>query len=136
MLSIRKAKEEDKQVIYKILEEVDEQTSQMDYNDFLVAEKDNEIIGAVKLRGFDGLYFLSSLSVKPNFQKKGIAREIMEHILKGMNKDIYIYTVLPEFFRKFGFKEVSPPGNLPSKSPMECERCYPEKCVCMVRRGK
>jgi len=134
MLRIRKAKEEDNKEIYKLLEEVDEHTSAMAFDNFLVAEENGKILGAVKFEEFKDFFFLSSLSVNPKHQKKGIAREIMEYLLKGAEKDIYIYTVLPEFFAKFGFKEVSAPGKLPSKSPMECERCYPEKCRAMLRK--
>ncbi len=134
MLKIRKAKEEDNKEIYKLLEEVDEQTSEMTFDDFWVGDMEGKIVGTAKLEEFDDFFFLSSLSVKSEFQGKGVAKAMMEHLLKGTKKDIYIYTVLPEFFKKFNFKAVSAPSKLPSKSNFECERCYPEKCVCMVRK--
>jgi N-acetylglutamate synthase-like GNAT family acetyltransferase len=133
MIQIRNATKKDVETIRQILKDVDEQTSSMSFNNFRVAENEGKIVGTVKLDEYDDFIFLSSLAVSPGMQKRGIAKEIMNHVLKDSTKAIYLYTVLPEFFLKFGFKVVEAPEKLPSKSKNECERCFPEKCVCMMR---
>jgi len=134
MLKIRKANTKDNKIILQILEEVDESTSSMDFNDFYVAEEENKIIGAAKLEEFKSFLFLSSLAVKIKYQKQGIAKKILENIFKKAKKDIYLYTVIPDFFSKFGFKKIATPSFLPTKSALECERCSPEQCTTMVRK--
>jgi len=130
---IRRAEDKDKESIIKILKEVDEYSESLSLDSFWVAEENNSIVAVMKLKEIDDFFFLSSLAVRINLQGKGIARQLLEEVLKKADKDIYLYTVLPEFFSRFGFKKVEQTAKLPSKSKLECERCYPEKCETMLR---
>jgi len=136
MIRIRRAEEKDRNDIAGILREADEDTAEMSFNNFLVAEIGETLAGCVKLDDYSGFMFLSSLAVRPAHQGRGIAKKLMQSVLKETGKDIYIYTVIPDFFSKFGFVIAPPRDDLPEKNSMECSRCYPERCVCMVRAAQ
>lgn len=133
MLSIRPATNKDRDAIKKILEDVDLFYSALTMEAFWVAEMNNKIVGTVQLKEYEDFFFLGSLAVVKEKQGKGIARALLKEVLRTHQKNIYLYTIVPEFFEKFGFKITSPPPNLPSKDRYECESCHSEKCVSMVK---
>jgi N-acetylglutamate synthase-like GNAT family acetyltransferase len=132
MQKIRRAQERDAEEILKILKELDLFYPSQSLERFWVAEDKSGIAGIVRLEEFDDYFFLSSLGVKKDKRKKGIAAALLKSILKSANKNIYLYTIVPEFFKKFGFEIADPPPSLPLKDIYGCEFCVPEKCRCMV----
>lgn len=133
MLSVRPAVKKDWNAIKKILRNLDLFYPALSMEGFWVAEKDHKIIGAVQLTDYKDFIFLGSLAVVKEEQAKGVAGALLYEVLKSQPKNIYLYTIIPEFFKKFGFKAVSPLPDLPSKDRYECEFCHSEKCVCMMR---
>lgn len=136
MLKISKTTKVDQPAILKLLKELDFLCAETSFDNFFTARSDKEIIGFVKFREFEEFFFLSYLGIKEKYQNQGFAAEILEFCLKkaaAKRKAIYIYTIIPEFFEKFGFKTVAPRADLPSKNLFECENCFPDKCVCMVK---
>lgn len=134
MLKIRQAQKKDAEEILKILKELDLYYPSLSIQNFWVAEDEGGITGVVRLEEFDDYFFLSSLGVKKDKQKKGIAAALLKHILKPVSKNVYLYTIVPDFFKKFGFEPADPPASLPLKEIFGCEFCIPEKCKCMVRK--
>jgi len=67
----------------------------------------------------------------------------MNSVITEAKKPIYLYTIIPDFFIRFGFKSLTtqPPNNptthqpisLPPKSPYGCDQCLPGQCVTMVK---
>lgn len=137
MLNIRPATEKDYDQILKILKELDLFYPALVLKGFWVAEEDKKIISTVQLEEHPDFVYLGSLAVIPECRKKKIATALLNESLKDIRKNIYLYTIIPEFFKKFGFQVTSsPPTTLPSKIRYECEYCHPEKCVCMCLAGK
>ncbi|OGC12219.1 hypothetical protein A3K48_07140 [candidate division WOR-1 bacterium RIFOXYA12_FULL_52_29] len=134
MVLTRPAGPKDLPAIKEILLECDETTAAQDWTNFQVAEKGGSVVGAVKLDEHEDFFFLSSLALKPAEQNQGVASFLLAQVLAKMTKDVYLYTIIPEFFRRFGFSETDPLPTLPKKDKMECDRCHPSLCVCMVRR--
>ncbi len=133
MLNIRPARKPDLEAIQKILEDLDLFYPTLSMQGFLVAEKESRIIGTLQLAEYEDFFFLGSLAVVKEEQKKGVARTLLKAVLRSHNKNVYLYTIIPEFFEKFGFEITSPIPGLPSKNRYECEYCHTEKCVCMVK---
>ncbi|MFA6549179.1 MAG: GNAT family N-acetyltransferase [Candidatus Margulisiibacteriota bacterium] len=133
MLIIRPAAKKDWATIKKILQELDLYYAALTFDAFFVAENENGIIGTAQFRNFNGFNFLSSLAVVPNEQKKGIASAFIKEFISSSALPIYLYTILPAFFEKFGFKITQPIPALPSKDLYECEDCHLDKCVCMAK---
>ena len=135
MINLRKANQNDCEKILKILKEVDLYYASLSLENFYVAEKNHQIIGTVQLTAYENYLFLACLAVTAREQKNGTGKIILDNILLKAPKDIYLYTIIPEFFKKFGFKIMAePPFNLPSKDHYDCEDCHTDKCVTMVRK--
>ena len=132
-LNIQPAQEKDKDEISKILEILDLYHPTKIPEKFWVAKSDGKVVGVACLNEYDDFFFLSSVGVVSDYQRQDIARTMLKKILGNLNKDVYLYTIIPDFFKKFGFKIVKPPRNLPSKESLECENCLSDNCVCMVK---
>ncbi|MBU1616766.1 MAG: GNAT family N-acetyltransferase, partial [Candidatus Margulisbacteria bacterium] len=115
MVLIRPAKADDLPAIKAILKEVDEYSAAQDWAYFQVADKSGEVVGTVKLDEYKDFYFLSYLALKPAEQNQGIASFLLAQALTRARKDIYLYTIIPEFFRRFGFTQTAPLTTLPKK---------------------
>ncbi|MBI5400124.1 GNAT family N-acetyltransferase [Candidatus Saganbacteria bacterium] len=134
MASIRPAVVKDKAKIFFLLKELDLYYENLIFKDFFVAEDNRKIIGAVQFEQFTTFYYLSSLGVSQEYQHHGLARLLLKRILSVINKPVYLYTIIPDFFTRFGFKIITaPPPNLPTKKNYECRDCFPDKCVTMVK---
>ena len=136
MIKIRPAATKDEEAVVKILKDQDIYYSALAFKDFFVAEDEGTVVGCAQLEERPDFFYLGSVGVSPSYAHKGIASKLLNRILKDLKKDIYIYTIIPDFFTKFGFEPASPRKDLPSKDRYECEDCHSDKCVCMVRRAK
>ncbi|MEM2954795.1 MAG: GNAT family N-acetyltransferase [Candidatus Nanoarchaeia archaeon] len=134
MIKIRKAKQKDKNKIVKILKDADEYYPHQKIKDFFVAEEKNEILGTVQIKDYKDFLFLSSLCVKRDKMRKGIGSLLLKKFIMNNKKDVYLYTVIPNFFKKFGFKKTENFSFLPSKKYLRCKECFPKKCVTMVKK--
>lgn len=138
MLNIRKALPQDHLKIKEILERLDMTYPDVVFDQFWVAETDGKVVGCVDLQEYKDFIFLASFGIDSSYQKKGHAREFLQKIFAQASKDIYLYTIIPDFFKKYGFAPCPltlAPKDLPPKR-FECQFCYPEKCVCMVKHIK
>lgn len=133
MIKIRKAQESDSENLLRILKELDLYYPAQSLKDFRVAEKEGQIIGIVRLEEKKDFYFLSSLGILKEHRKQGVALTLLREITSGLKKNVYLYTIISEFFEKFGFESASPLPGLPLKESLECENCFPGRCVCMVK---
>jgi len=133
MLNVRKATEKDNPQILKLLKEIDLYYDGLKLKNFWVVEKEGKIIGTVQLEEIGDFVFLGSLGVDPEEQRKGIAERMLNIATKDIKKPIYLYTIIPEFFKKHGFQIVPPISGLPSKARYQCEFCHSDQCVTMVK---
>ncbi|MCU0641896.1 MAG: GNAT family N-acetyltransferase [Candidatus Margulisbacteria bacterium] len=99
-----------------------------------MAEVDGQVVGVVRLEEHEQFFFLTSLGVLPEHEKKGVASALLHFVLQERAKPVYLYTIIPDFFRRFGFQETAPVTGLPAKKIYGCDRCYPGQCVVMVKR--
>ena len=106
----------------------------MDLSCFWVAEDTDGVVAAAELRDFCGCSLLSCVGVRQNLQGLGIGRILVEEVVRHAPHDIYLYTLVPGFFRKAGFTDAeSLPPDLPPRSIYGCENCDPRLCSCLVR---
>lgn len=133
MLSIRPARRSELKAIKKILDDLDLSYPTLAMEGFWAAQREGRIIGTLQLAEYKDFTFLGSLAVVREEQNKGVAKELLKRVLKDRPKNIYLYTIIPGFFKKFGFKITPPLPDLPSKNRYQCEYCHSEKCVCMVK---
>mgnify|MGYP001473359970 CR=1 FL=1 len=132
-LSVRAARPADLKTIIEILDQSDLRYSHETLNGFQLAEKDGLIAGIVRLDEQQDFIFLTSLGVRPEFQKQGIATALLEQLFKSIKKPIYLYTIIPDFFSRLGFVPSPVPPSLPPKKIFGCDECFPDRCCCMVK---
>jgi amino-acid N-acetyltransferase len=80
--------------------------------DFEVAEDGGRIVGTAGLEPYGRVALLRSVTVDPQYQGRGVARELVERRLKqaataGIRNVYLLTTTAAEYFRKFGFEAIS-----------------------------
>ena len=133
MVEIRRAQESDREGMQAALDEPVSPDEPLE--NFWVAVRDGEIAGVAKLQDMGRCLYLSHLGVPKKFRNENIATRLLNAILPGQAKDVYIYTVIPDFFSRFQFVKTKPPTEIPPRRAVECRGCSPTQCTCMVRKA-
>jgi N-acetylglutamate synthase-like GNAT family acetyltransferase len=108
---LRPARETESAQIKELIHLVGINPMDLDWKRFVVAVNDrDEMIGCGQLKphGKDILE-LASLAVYPDHQGKGVARAIIEYLLKDSPRPLYLMceSSLGPFYEKFGFRGIS-----------------------------
>lgn len=111
MTTIRPARQTDAARIRDLIHLVGINPMGLDWRRFVAAVNDqDEMIGCGQLKPHGrAVLELASIAVYPQHQGKGIAREIIEHLLKGSPRPLYLMCVssLGPFYEKFGFRAIA-----------------------------
>lgn len=114
---------------------------EMHASQFLVAKKDEEILGCGRLREYDDSVELCSLGVIERYRGQGIGKKIVLSLIDIFyqkmyfnRKNLYVVTIIPAYFSKFGFHLIE--DNWPLSIVKKYEYCtnvlfVPEKYVVM-----
>ncbi|MFZ5821915.1 MAG: GNAT family N-acetyltransferase [Chloroflexota bacterium] len=84
----------------------------LDWRRFTVAASGSDVIGCGQLKPVPGgLTELASLAVRPASRRQGVARALLEHLLDGSPRPLYLTcrSGLGAFYGKFGFVPLPPP---------------------------
>ncbi len=77
---------------------------------------------------------LCSIGVVEEYRGKKLGEAIVKDILSTINTDVYLVTVIPNFFKKLGFKETKEyPASLKDKRENFCEYHHPGDCVTVMK---
>ena len=83
----------------------------LDWKRFVVAVNErDEMLGCGQLKPHgDDLLELASIAVYPEHQGRGVARAIIEHLLKGSPRPLYLMceSAHGPLYEKFGFRAIS-----------------------------
>ncbi len=135
-MRLRNAKKSDYHQILDLAKKLELDYSRMDADDFLVVEDSGKIVGICGLKKHEDLFELCSLGVDESYRKRGLGKKLVIGVLKKARGKVYLATIIPDFFRKFGF-EKSPqiPLSMIKKSDW-CQGCRKELCTIMVKKPK
>jgi amino-acid N-acetyltransferase len=110
--------------------------------DFLVAEEDGRIVGAIGLELYGEYGLLRSAVVAEGRRDTGLGTDLVESLLRRAEsrgaREIYLLTTTAErFFPRFGFAQVSR-GDVagPVRASAEFQGACPETAVVMRRVAK
>jgi N-acetylglutamate synthase-like GNAT family acetyltransferase len=110
MTTIRPARETDAAPIQDLIHLVGINPMGLDWKRFVVAVDDrDEMIGCGQLKPHgQEVLELASIAVYPEHQGKGIARIIIEYLLKDSPRPLYLMcqSALGPFYEKFGFRAI------------------------------
>jgi N-acetylglutamate synthase-like GNAT family acetyltransferase len=112
-LTLRPAREMESAVIKDLIYSVGINPMGLDWKRFVVAvDAQDQVVatGQIKPHGRDTLE-LASIAVKPEYRGQGLARAIIEHLLKDSPRPLYLTCVsaLEPFYNKFGFISIPYP---------------------------
>ena len=111
MTTIRPARETDAAPIRDLIHLVGINPMGLDWKRFVVAVNDRDkMIGCGQLKPHgQGILELASIAVYPEHQGKGVARAIIEHLLKNSPRPLYLMceSALGPFYEKFGFQAIA-----------------------------
>jgi N-acetylglutamate synthase-like GNAT family acetyltransferase len=111
MIKIRPAHETEAALIRHLIHQVGINPVGLDWKRFVVAVDDRDKMlgcGQLKPHGQEILE-LGSIAVYPEYQGKGIARAIIEHLLRDSPRPLYLMceSSLGSLYEKFGFRPIS-----------------------------
>ncbi len=109
--AIRKARESESRQIKELIRLVGINPMELDWKRFVVAvDSQNRIIGTgqIKPHGKEILE-LASIAVHPDSRGRGVARAIIEHLLKDSPRPLYLTCLssMESLYQKFGFVTLS-----------------------------
>jgi amino-acid N-acetyltransferase len=110
------------------------------FSNFVVAEDDGEIAGAIGLEEFGAVALLRSAVVSPKHRGSGVGRRLVERLLEGAEvagiEELYLLTTTAEkYFPRFGFTHTTRAA-VPDvvKASAEFQGACPDTAVVMTRR--
>ncbi len=99
--------------------------------DFHVLIENETIVGVVQIAPHTAYYFLSYMATRLGLHNKGLGSHLLSNLLSRLDKPVYLYTIIPEFYQRFGFITIQSQETLPAKDDSVCKFCMPEKCRTM-----
>ena len=107
----------------------------MERDDFWVAEDRGRILGAVGLKRHPECRELCALGVDEARRGQGWGGKLVRAVLREAPGEIYLATIIPGFFARFGFKKADRVPLSMVKKAEWCVGCRPELCTVMVKKG-
>ena len=140
-MRIRNAKESDLSAVERLLSASDLPLDGVrdNFSDFIVAEEDDGIAGAIGLERFGSVALLRSAVVAPEYRGTGIGRQLVEELLERADEEgideLYLLTTTAEnYFPRFGFTRTTRSA-VPdaAKKSAEFRGACPDTAVVMSR---
>jgi N-acetylglutamate synthase-like GNAT family acetyltransferase len=109
MTTIRPARETEDSQIRELIHQVGINPLGLDWKRFVVAVDDRaEMLGCGQIKPHGEILELASIAVYPEYRGKGVARLIIEHLLKDSPRPLYLMcqSSLGPLYEKFGFRAI------------------------------
>lgn len=104
------------------------------FSDTYIAEEKGTLIGLAHVRTVGKIKELTHVGVLPAYRGQGIARKLVDLAVKNTSQDLYLNTVVPDFFTHIGFEQTIDIPTQFNKPAGWCDECLPERCTAMVKR--
>ena len=133
-ISILPCDDDDFLLVKKFISDFSLDDTQLDARQFLIAKKNHEVIGFVRYKKYEDCAELCSLGVVENYRLKGVGSKLVRALLQKNGRPVFIVTIIPEFFTRFGFEDVPEYPESVRKKLLYCESSLsvPEKYLVMA----
>jgi N-acetylglutamate synthase-like GNAT family acetyltransferase len=131
---LRVPSEQEFEQVCKSICELELDNRDLKQQQFVAAFFNGQLVGFGRLREYADCSEICSLGVLPAYEKQGIATAIVHRLIKQSSKNVYVVTIIPEFFQPFGFQPVEnfPPVILDKLNYCTSELVVPENYVVML----
>jgi len=107
--------------------------SGMEADDFWLAGESGEIIGICGLKTHRDCLELCALGVQESWRRTGVGTRLVRAVLQAAGSEVYLATVIPDFFTRFGFRATDQIPSPMIKKADWCQGCRRELCQIMIR---
>lgn len=107
-VEIRRAQAEDEATIKQMVKEEQLDPTSLKWQQFMIAEKDGEVVGIGQVRLYSRCHELGSLAVKKEYREQGVGGMLIKALLENESGDVHL-ECLPHninYYGKFGFKRI------------------------------
>lgn len=131
---IRRARPEDRPFVRRLAADLGLDQDGLEDDPVWVAEtEEGRIAGLVSLLRHPDCLELVSLGVDPAARSAGLGGRLVEVLMTEAGGDVYLATVIPDFFERHGFRKASPAPAGMAKDAAWCEGCDKSRCTIMAR---
>ena len=131
---IRRAEGTERADVRRLAAKYDLDYEGMDKDDFWVAVEGAEVVGICGLTKHLDCLELRSLAVDDRFRKQGMGGRLVAALFQEARRDVYLTTVIPDYFARLGFETVEAAPMSMIKPLSWCEGCRRDLCRIMVKR--
>jgi N-acetylglutamate synthase-like GNAT family acetyltransferase len=107
-------------IVKKLITELCLDDNDLQASQFLVAKFEDKIVGFGRLRQYPACNELCSLGVIEDQRLKGVGRQLSLALIKKATLPLYLVAIIPDFFSKFGFTEIT---DFPSELGVKLKYC-------------
>jgi N-acetylglutamate synthase-like GNAT family acetyltransferase len=105
-IKVMPALESEMVFIGQFAKKLDLDCEDLNRNQFIVAKKDEKIIGFGRLRKYPECVEIATVGVIDEEQKNGVGSVIVRELIQSGPSEIFVTCVIPDFFKKLGFQLV------------------------------
>ena len=134
-MRVRKARKRDFPQIVPLARKHNLDYFGMEADAFWVSEEGGRIRGICALKKHPECWELCALGVDEEWRGRSWGGQLVRAVLRDVPGELYLATVIPDFFARFGFEKAdSVPASMVKKAEW-CAGCRPELCTVMMRQG-
>ena len=100
------ALEADALIIEQLAKKFDLDCEDLKWNQFIVAKKNDNIIGFGRLRKYPECAEVATVGVIAEERKNGIGSLMVKELIRTASSEVFVTCVIPDFFKKLGFQIV------------------------------
>jgi len=139
MIAVRPAEPRDLDTVHRLLEENDLPIPGVEehFGDFLVAEENGVVVGAIGMEQYGETGLLRSAVVHPSCRNRGVGGMLVDRLLersrtRSLRRLVLLTTTAGEYFGRKGFQRVDRSGITgPVAESVEFTEACPSTATCM-----
>jgi len=119
--SIRPGTREDLPLIKRTIRRFDLDPERLQPEQFIVAMEGKSRAGFARIKPYRGCFELGSVAVLEKFRERGVASRLVKCLMsKFPTRKVWLTTMSPDYFKRFGFAVATPPAELARKLKTIC----------------